>query len=400
MDRCGVWLIGALGSLSTTVIAGARALARGVTSSCGLLTEREELAALNLVPLDALVFGGWEIRDGDLVQSAREIHDSNGSLRYEVLQALEPDLREISTWIRPGLSIGCGPTIERMNQRKSEERPRGRELVDRLIADLQEFRSSHQLTRVVVVNLASTEPPVEFEESLSSLEALEGALDNGQSGHLRAGAMYAYAAFRAGAAYLNFTPSNSALCPANEQLAAECCVPYMGNDGKTGETLVKSALAPMFKYRNLIVDSWIGYNILGNRDGEVLADEDNKASKVQTKDSVLPSILGYPLHTHVGIDYVPAFEDRKVAWDHIHFRGFLDYKMSMQFIWEGCDSILAAPVVIDLVRFLDDALARGVGGPLTYLASFFKGPIHCTEHDLHRQFQMLTDFLNSRMDDE
>jgi myo-inositol-1-phosphate synthase len=149
----------------------------------------------------------------------------------------------------------------------------------------------------------------------------------------------------------------------------------------------------MFAHRNLRVLSWQGYNILGDRDGAVLADTRNKSAKVATKDGLLPAILGYPLHTHVGIDYVPSLHDLKTAWDFVHFEGFLGFKMTMQFIWQGCDAILAAPLVLDLVRFADLAQRRGEAGPMTHLACFFKQPIGVAEHDLHRQWQMLVDYL-------
>src|SRR6185503_15130157 len=160
---------------------------------------------------------------------------------------------------------------------------------------------------------------------------------------------------------------------------------WMGSDGKTGETLVKSALAPMFKYRNLKVLSWQGYNMLGDRDGRVLAHADNLASKVRSKDSVLSSILGYPVHTHVGIDFVESLHDLKTAWDFIHFEGFLGHRMTMQFIWQGCDAILAAPLVLDLIRLVDFAMRRGEHGAQAHLASFFKSPFGCEEHDFHAQ---------------
>ncbi|MFT7620530.1 MAG: myo-inositol-1-phosphate synthase, partial [Planctomycetota bacterium] len=159
----------------------------------------------------------------------------------------------------------------------------------------------------------------------------------------------------------------------------------------------KSALAPMFKYRNLPVLTWQGYNILGDRDGQVLADDTNKASKISSKDSVLSSILGYPLHTHVSIDYAPSLSDLKTAWDFIHFKGFLDYKMSLQFTWQGCDAILAAPVALDLVRLTDYADRMNEGGLMTQLACFFKDPLGTNEQDLHFQFHNLMAYLDERL---
>jgi myo-inositol-1-phosphate synthase len=149
----------------------------------------------------------------------------------------------------------------------------------------------------------------------------------------------------------------------------------------------------MFKYRDLQVLSWVGYNLLGDRDGRVLAHADNLATKVRSKDSVLASILGYPVHTHVGIDFVESLHDLKTAWDFIHFQGFLDHKMTMQFTWQGCDAILAAPLVLDMVRLAELAMRRGEGGPMSHLAPYFKSPIGVHAQDLHSQFHAMMDYL-------
>jgi myo-inositol-1-phosphate synthase len=125
----------------------------------------------------------------------------------------------------------------------------------------------------------------------------------------------------------------------------------------------------------------------------VLAHDENKAAKLESKDALLPSILGYPLHTHVAIDYVPSLNDLKTAWDFIHFQGFLGFKMTMQFTWQGCDAILAAPIVLDMIRLADLAQRRGEAGPMRHLACFFKQPSGVAEHDLHQQWHLLTEYL-------
>jgi myo-inositol-1-phosphate synthase len=172
----------------------------------------------------------------------------------------------------------------------------------------------------------------------------------------------------------------------------------MGHDGKTGETLLKSALAPMFANRNLQVMSWVGHNIFGNMDAVVLNDPTNKATKVRSKDRLLHQILGYSPQTLVSIEYIESLGDWKTAWDHIHFRGFLGTQMTMQFTWQGCDSLLAAPLVIDLVRLTERAARHGERGLLPFLASFFKSPLGVTEHDFVRQFQMLETWVDSVQD--
>ena len=167
---------------------------------------------------------------------------------------------------------------------------------------------------------------------------------------------------------------------------------HAGHDGKTGETLLKSVLAPMFLQRNLEVMSWVGHNIFGNMDGQVLDDPINKETKVVSKDKLLGTILGYSPQTHVSIEYIKSLGDWKTAWDHIHFKGFLGTPMKLMFTWQGCDSLLAAPLVLDLVRFTDCAQARGDRGLLKFLASFFKSPHGVKSQDFGRQFQMLLDW--------
>jgi myo-inositol-1-phosphate synthase len=142
--------------------------------------------------------------------------------------------------------------------------------------------------------------------------------------------------------------------------------------------------------------SWVGHNIFGNRDGQVLDDPANKASKIRTKDRVISQIVGYKPQTHVSIEYIESLDDWKTAWDHIHFRGFLGVKMTMQFTWQGCDSILAAPLVLDLARLALLSQRRGEAGVLRHLACFFKSPMGVEEHDFFKQFRMLEEYARQR----
>src|SRR5262249_42992626 len=259
-------------------------------------------------------------------------------------------------------------------------------------ADLRQFRETHRLDQVVVLNVASTEPPFELSEVHQSLERLTVALEQRNQAVLPASSLYAWAALDLGWPYVNFTPSLGASVPALEQLAVQRKAVHGGKDGKTGETLLKTVLAPMFAARNLRILSWVGHNIFGNRDGLVLDDPANKASKIRTKDRALSQIVGYQPQTHVSIEYIESLDDWKTAWDHIHFRGFLGVKMTMQFTWQGCDSILAAPLVLDLARLALLSQRRGEAGVLRHLACFFKCPLGIEEHDFFKQFSMLEDY--------
>ncbi|MBI4879291.1 MAG: inositol-3-phosphate synthase [Planctomycetes bacterium] len=392
--RTGVWLVGARGGLATTVIAGTRVVARGLAEPLGLATAGPEFERLELVSPADMIFGGHEIRSGSLPEAAAQIARENGSIRGEWLCAIASDLEEAERRIRPGQAVNSGSAIEQLAHSSSALGELGlTALVQRLAADLEQFRQAEGLERVVVVNLASTEPPLHTGEEHATLRALSRLLDENRRAAVRASLLYACAALQSGCAYVNFTPSNAALVPAVGELARKQGLPFMGSDGKTGETLVKTALAPMFRHRALRVLSWEGYNMLGDRDGQVLSQKENLAAKVESKDRALAQILGYRPHTRVGIDYVPSLNDLKTAWDFIHFEGFLGFRMSMQFTWQGCDSILAAPLVLDLVRLADLALRRGEAGPLPHLAVFFKSPYGVDEHDLHRQWQSLMEYV-------
>ncbi len=192
--------------------------------------------------------------------------------------------------------------------------------------------------------------------------------------------------------YLNFTPSLGASAPAIQELAVKRGTCHAGQDGKTGETLLKSVLAPMFVARNLEIMSWVGHNILGNMDGQALADPVNKQAKIKGKDQLLREIVGYEPQSLVSIEYIRSLGDWKTAWDHIHFRGFMGTPMVLQFTWQGCDSLLAAPLVLDLVRFIELSARQGATGVLVHLGSFFKRPIGLADHDFSRQFSLLREW--------
>ena len=284
--------------------------------------------------------------------------------------------------------------LERLaDLQKAQKVETPRAAIERIQEDLQAFRASHRLDQAIVVNIASTEPPFVLADVHNSVERLLPALEQRTGPVLPASSLYAWAALNLGLPYVNFTPSLGASFPAIQQLAQEGGAVYAGQDGKTGETLLKTVLAPMFADRNLRILSWVGHNIFGNRDGLVLDDPHNKESKIKTKDRVISGIVGYKPQTHVSIEYIESLDDWKTAWDHIHFRGFLGVKMMMQFTWQGCDSILAAPLLLDLARLALFAQRRGEVGVLRHLACFFKNPMGVAEHDFFTQFAMLDAYV-------
>lgn len=389
MGRSGALFIGVGGYIATAVISGALALRKGLCGPAGMVTALDPFSGLGLASTEDLVFGGWEIRRSVPLESARGFF-RGAQLPFDILPEIETGLKELEANIYEGTAANCGRAIEAL----AVARPAStlKDQVLRLRAEIRDFKKRNGVDTAVVVNLASTEPPLPLKPCHDTAEGFKQCVEKNRADDVRAGSLYALAAILEGCPYVNFTPSNSPLIPGLVGLAKAEGVPVMGNDGKTGETLVKSALIPMFIARNLEVLSWEGFNILGNMDGKVLDEPENRESKLLTKDRLLGKALGYSPHSGVHIHYVPSLDDQKTAWNFIHFRGFLGAKMSLQFIWQGYDSILAAPLVIDLVRLSLYAKGRGEAGLMTQLASFFKAPLGVDEHRLGEQFAMLVDY--------
>jgi myo-inositol-1-phosphate synthase len=388
-SRVGLWLIGAKGGVATTAITGLANLARGAIEPVGLVTTLDPFSRLGLVDFSDIVVGGHDIRRGGLADEARRMWTDSRAIHPDLLDNARDFFRETESRLRPGTVLAAGDKIRELADdgvAALVETPR--RAIDRIRDDITAFAAEARVRHVVVVNVASTEPPTHLPIP-RSLDELDPLLDDPRTCPLPASSLYALAAFAAGASYVNFTPSTGAAPEAVQESARTRRLPHAGCDGKTGETLLKSVLAPMFAARHLEVMSWVGHNIFGNMDGKVLDDPRNKQAKVRSKDHLLAAILGYPPQTLVSIEYIKSLGDWKTAWDHIHFRGFLGTPMTMQFTWQGCDSILAAPLVLDLVRLVERAHRAGEHGPLSWLACFFKSPIGVDEQDFGRQFALL-----------
>ncbi|MDJ1134448.1 inositol-3-phosphate synthase [Streptomyces iconiensis] len=339
--RTGIWLIGARGSVATTAVTGAAALAAGLHPPTGMVTEAAPFAACGLAGPDTFVFGGHDTVSAPLPKRAEALAEG-GVIPHGLPSAVRAELAAADAAIRPG---GGASDL------RGED-----ELVETYAADLVEFTREHGLARTVVVNVASTEAHTEREDTLPP------------------SALYAAAALRAGCPYVNFTPSTGLHHPRLAEAARAAGVPYAGRDGKTGQTLLRSVLAPMFAQRALAVRAWSGTNLLGGGDGAALADPAAAAAKNAGKARVLADTLGEVPDGQVHIDDVPAMGDWKTAWDHVAFDGFLGSRMVLQTIWQGCDSALAAPLVLDLARLLARAHEVGITGPVDGLGFYFKDP--------------------------
>jgi myo-inositol-1-phosphate synthase len=392
--RVGLWLIGAFGGVGTTITLGLTAMARGLTGRVGLVTEGPLFAGLTLPEPADFVVGGHDIRQTTFVDSAEEFRRNSGVFQPEWIEGCREDLVAASARVRPGTVLGAGPAIAKMGEWDEANTARtARQAVDRIATDMARFVEKEAIDHMIVLNVASTEPPFRVNSSHAHWDTLKPALAEGGPELLPSSSLYALAALRQGFTYINFTPSLGSSIPALYELAESTGALHAGKDGKTGETLMKTVLAPMFATRNLKVMSWVGHNIFGNRDGQILDDPANKSSKVETKDRVVTQILGYKPSTLVTIEYLQDMGDWKTAWDHIHFQGFLGTAMTLQFTWQGCDSLLAAPLAIDLARLADLEKNRGGHGLMRHLACFFKSPEGVEENDYFKQFSQLAEYV-------
>jgi myo-inositol-1-phosphate synthase len=373
------------------MIAGVLLMKRGLAPRIGMVTERTDAKVgeslpdlLDLASIDQLVFAGWDVRFANVFEGA--LHHK--VLPRETLAVVEEELRAIQPW--PG--VFSRAYAENVQGEHVVPELSYREQVGIIRRNIEDFKKASSLTRVVVVNLGSTEAFLEPSAVHESLEAFEHGLDRDDPA-ITPAMRYFYAANQAGAAYCNFTPSLTNV-PALAEHAVMHRTPFAGMDGKTGQTLVKTALAAMFRVRRLHIEGWYSTNVLGNNDGLVLDSPGSNKTKLISKAAVLDSIVGYKVENHhVHIHYYKPRGDSKEAWDNIDIVGFAGIPMQMKINFLCQDSALAAPLVLDLVRLLDVAQRCGERGVQPQLAMFFKSPWHAegqpAVHDLFAQEQML-----------
>ncbi len=386
-DRIGVLLIGAAGAVASTVVAGVAMMAKGAPR-LGMITETELGRAISAAPLEDMVFAGWDLRGDDLYDAAL----SHGVIPRDRLATVEKELRALRPW--PGVTSSAflgsdnGANIIHAKSFRDEIRI--------MREQITAFKRERDLTRLVMVNLTSTERFIEVSDVHRTIEAFEAGLD-ADDARISPAMKYLYVAITMGIPHANFTPSRSNV-PALEKLAERHGVPLAGEDGKTGQTFLKTVLAPAFVVRQLKVEGWYSTNILGNNDGRVLDDPASNKTKVTSKRGVLDEILGYDVGDHqVHIHYYRPRGDAKEAWDNIDIQGFLGESMQIKVNFLCKDSILAAPLVLDLVRLLDAAQRAGDKGVQRQLSLFFKSPYRSGDlpqvHDLFAQHTLLRDWV-------
>ena len=403
-------LIPGMGAVASTFIAGVEAVKKGLGQPIGSLTQLGTVRLgkrtdgrtprikdfVPLAPLECLSFGTWDIYEDNAYEAAA---------RARVLDApLLEQLKEPLAAIKPMKAVFDHEYVRRIDGPNKKSAASKMESAEALMADIQEFKKKNNCNRLVMIWCGSTEVFHKPAAVHQTLETFEAGLRNNDP-DIAPSQIYAYAALKLGVPYANGAPNLTTDVPALLALAAAKNVPICGKDFKTGQTYMKTLLAPGFKARMLGVNGWFSTNILGNRDGEVLEDPGSFKTKEETKLSVLEQILQpdlYPqlykdLYHAVRINYYPPRGDSKEGWDNIDIFGWLGYPMQIKIDFLCRDSILAAPLVLDLVLFLDLAQRAGMKGIQEWLSFYFKGPMTAPglypEHDIFIQLMKLKNTL-------
>jgi len=414
--KLGILLVG-LGAVSTTTIAGVLAIRKGLASPIGSLTQMGTIRlgkrtegrspkikeVVPLAGLDDVVFGGWDIFEENSYQAAR----TAGVLDVALLDQIKPELEAIKPWP----AVFDQRYVKRLDGPNVKKGANKKDLAEQVRADIRRFKQQHGLERVVMVWCGSTEVYLKESAAHQTIDAFEKALEANDPA-IPSSMVYTYAALMEDVPYANGAPNLSVDIPAMMALAQQKRLPVVGKDFKTGQTWMKTVIAPGIKARLLGIDGWYSTNILGNRDGEVLDDPESFKTKEESKKSVLDYILQPQLYPElykdlchvVRINYYPPRGDNKEGWDNIDLVGWLGYKMQLKIDFLCRDSILAAPIVLDLALFLDLAKRAGMSGIQEWLSFYFKSPMHAPglypEHDLFIQLMKLKNTLRYMVGEE
>lgn len=415
--KLGVLVVGVGGAVASTFITGTLAVRKGVGQPIGSITQLATIRlgkrnenrfpkikdVVPLAQLDSLVFGGWDIFEENVYEAARHAE----VLTVEDIDKVKDELMAI----KPMKAAFDQEYVKRLHGTWIKKAANRWELAEQIRQDIRNFKAENGCDRLVVIWCASTEIFLPLGEEHQSLAKLEAAMKS-NSDKIAPSMCYAYAALSEGVPFINGAPNLTVDMPAMWELADKMNVPICGKDFKTGQTMMKTVLSPMLKTRMLGLSGWFSTNILGNRDGEVLDDPASFKTKEESKLSVIHNILQpelYPelygnVYHKVRINYYPPRKDNKEGWDNIDIFGWMGYPMQLKVDFLCRDSILAAPLCLDLVLFTDLSQRCGFKGIQSWLSFYFKSPMHdnehIAEHDLFIQYVKLKNTLRTIIGEE
>ncbi|AMR25937.1 inositol-3-phosphate synthase [Hymenobacter psoromatis] len=410
--KLGILLPG-MGAVATTLIAGVLAVRKGTAQPIGSLTQMGKIRTStgnpvikDFAPLTALAdieFGGWDVYEDNVYEAALKA----GVLDYRTLQPVRAEMEALVP-----MKAAFDPRyVKNLDGTHVKTYTTKLDLAEQVIADIRNFKATRDCSRLVMVWCGSTEIYHELTDTHRTLANFEAGL-RANAPHIAPSMIYAYAALREGVPFVNGAPNLTVDVPALLELAATTGTPVAGKDFKTGQTLMKTIVAPGLSARSLGVRGWFSTNILGNRDGLVLDDPDNFRTKEVSKLSVLDSVfhpqenpeLYGDMYHKVRINYYPPAGDNKESWDNIDIFGWLGYPMQIKINFLCRDSILAAPLVLDLALFMDLAKRAGLAGVQEWLSFYLKSPQTAPglrpEHDIFKQLVTLHNTLRLLMGEE
>jgi len=390
MRKIGLMLIGVSGANASALIVGLdlykKSKIKKESINLGMLTEQEQFDHLDLIPPENIEISGWDIKPSSPLETCKEYKIFSNPEILNFLTDIKPIQAKEAIILETDYVFNEGNFTNKVDNYLN--------LIEQIRTDIKSFKNKYNLDNVIVLNISSPHKNIEIEEWHNDLKIFKQNLAENHP-KITSGMLYCLASIYENSPFIDFTPSATLIPNAIIEEAINYNVPIAGRDGSTGQTLIKSVMGPMFNMRNFHVDGWYSTNVLGNQDGYVLSKDSYNESKIHDKRQGLKKILGYDFEHIIDIKYFPPKGDSKEAWDLIEFRGWLDESMSLRINWIGKDSILAAPLILDLTRLMDFSTIIGSGGLQPHLGIFFKNPLGTKERNYFILYDNLTRFYEN-----
>lgn len=380
----GVMFVGLFGVNATTMIAGCRAMVRNIIPTQYGITGDTELLKNNFVDIEKITFSGWDYYNSNVYECAKK----HNMIPDDILE-MEPELKEIKAFkgVHTSMDIPIEDSFDHFLEPDTVE-----SAIQVICHDIDDFKENKYIEDVIVIYMGSPGKMVDSKLLNKSYEQIVKMSADSFPGAL----LYAIAAIESGTHFVDFTPSQTLEFKVVYDLANKYQVQVSGRDGSTGQTMLKLTIAEMLKIRNLHLNAWYSTNIIGNHDGYVLSMPDYRNTKIQDKMNGIAQLLGYDDFEHkVTIDYFKYKGDSKESWDAVYFSGWMNTKMSLKMNWQGEDAFLAAPIILDIIRFIELGIRNNLYGFQKQLGLFYKHPFLCEGMSFTQLYEMLIEFYRN-----